>query len=171
MDTKKVVLIVEDEEINREILKCILIDDYDVLEVDNGKVALDILRNRDDISAIILDIIMPVMNGMEFLKVYHNDEHLKAIPLIVSTSDDDDETECECLKYDAWDFIKKPYNRDIIKFRIRNAIERSNLSLYKELKYREEYDSLTGIYGRRRFFQETRAVIRDNPDKKYLFIT
>lgn len=170
MDTKKVVLIVEDEEINREILKCILIDDYDVLEVDNGKVALDILRNRDDISAIILDIIMPVMNGMEFLKVYHNDEHLTAIPLIVSTSDDDDETECECLKYDAWDFIKKPYNRDIIKFRIRNAIERSNLSLYKELKYREEYDSLTGIYGRRRFFQETRAVIRDNPDKKYLFI-
>ena len=53
MDTKKVVLIVEDEEINREILKCILIDDYDVLEVDNGKVALDILRNRDDISAMM----------------------------------------------------------------------------------------------------------------------
>ncbi len=170
MDTKKIVLIVEDEEINREILKRILMDDYDVLEADNGKVALEILRSRDDISAIILDIIMPVMNGMEFLKIYHSDEHLISIPLIVSTSDDDDETECECLKYDAWDFIKKPYNTDIIKFRIRNAIERSNLSLYKELKYREEYDSLTGIYSRRRFFQETRAVIKNNPDKKYLFI-
>lgn len=170
MGTKKKVLIVEDEIINREILKRILSDDYEVLEASNGSEALDILKKTRGINAIILDIIMPVMDGMEFLKIYHKDEKLVSIPLIVSTSDDDDETECECLKYDAWDFIKKPYNKDIIKFRIRNAIERSNLSLYNELKYREEYDLLTGIYSRRKFFKETKRLITRNTDKDYLFI-
>ncbi len=60
MGTKKKVLIVEDEIINREILKRILSDDYEVLEASNGSEALDILKKTRGINAIILDIIMPV---------------------------------------------------------------------------------------------------------------
>ena len=72
MGTKKKVLIVEDEIINREILKRILSDDYEVLEASNGSEALDILKKTRGINAIILDIIMPVMDGMEFLKICHS---------------------------------------------------------------------------------------------------
>ena len=66
--TQKQILIVEDNELNRAMLSEILSDSYKVLEAENGKDALDILeQNRDDIHLILLDIMMPVMDGYTFL--------------------------------------------------------------------------------------------------------
>lgn len=65
--TQKQILIVEDNELNRAMLSEILSDSYKVLEAENGKDALDILeQNRDDIHLILLDIMMPVMDGYTF---------------------------------------------------------------------------------------------------------
>lgn len=65
---KQQILIIEDNDINREMLKAILSDDYNILEAGNGQEALDILEsNKENISLILLDVMMPVMDGYTFL--------------------------------------------------------------------------------------------------------
>ena len=85
---RRLVLIVEDEAVNREILSMILSPQYDVLCAENGRDALAVIREKKDrLSMILLDINMPVMNGTELLKILSADEELRAIPVIVLTSD------------------------------------------------------------------------------------
>lgn len=84
--TQKQILIVEDNELNRTMLSEILSDDYKVLEAENGQEALDILeQNKDDIHLILLDVMMPVMDGYTFLDKIKKDEELALIPVIVMT--------------------------------------------------------------------------------------
>ena len=86
------VMIVEDELVNREILGNLLSRDYEVHYAVNGKEALDKLRAREfTFSLILLDLLMPVMDGYELLEILKNDEKLKSIPVIVMTSEKDAE--------------------------------------------------------------------------------
>lgn len=96
--------IVEDQRINREILRNILIDEYDVIEAQNGKSALEVLRNTSNISAILLDIVMPVMNGYEFLTAI-KDTEFSSLPIIAVTATKDEAAEQKVLDLGAWDFI------------------------------------------------------------------
>ena len=101
------VLVVEDNEINRMLLVSILEEVYHVIEADNGLEALEVLRNPQySVSAVITDLIMPEMNGYQFLEVYASSPEFSNIPVIVSTSQSDSESEVKCLEYGAWDFIK-----------------------------------------------------------------
>ena len=105
---RRLVLIVEDEAVNREILGMILSSQYDVLYAEDGRQALEIIREtRKRLSMILLDINMPVLNGVELLKILTADEELHAIPVIVLTGDKD--AELESLSLGALDFIMKPY--------------------------------------------------------------
>ena len=89
MIAQKQVLIVEDNEINRMMLREILSSEYSVLEAENGQAALDVLKtNRADISLILLDIVMPVMDGYTFLSIIKADAVYSAIPVIVTTQSD-----------------------------------------------------------------------------------
>jgi len=84
------VLIVEDNEINRALLMTILEDTYQVLEAENGQEALEILRDpKNSVSAVITDLIMPEMDGYQFLEVYSSSPEFANIPVIVSTSQSD----------------------------------------------------------------------------------
>ena len=86
---KKQILVVEDNEINRAMLAEILSDDYHVLEAENGQVALDLLKDyRDSVDLILLDLMMPVMDGYTFLDIARNDGELATIPVIVMTQGD-----------------------------------------------------------------------------------
>lgn len=121
------VLIVEDNEINRMLLASILEDTYNVLEASNGKEALEILKNpKNSVSAVITDLIMPEMDGFQFLEVYSSSPEFANIPVIVSTSQSDSGSEVKCLEYGAWDFIKKPYNAQIIQFRVKMLLREAN---------------------------------------------
>ncbi|MEG0322216.1 MAG: GGDEF domain-containing protein, partial [Oscillospiraceae bacterium] len=64
----------------------------------------------------------------------------------------------------------KPYNPDIILFRLKNAIERSQLSALRELKYLSEYDALTGIYNKAKFFAVTRELLDAHPEEPFAFL-
>ena len=80
-----IMLVVDDVDINREILSLYFRDKYEILEAANGQEALDIImRQRVDI--ILLDIVMPVMGGMELLEILHQSDTLNNIPVIVTTS-------------------------------------------------------------------------------------
>lgn len=108
---RRKVLIVEDNELNREMLKATLEDEYDVLEAVNGEDGLQILsQNYKDISIILLDAVMPVCDGFEFLTRQKSDSLLASVPVIVTTGNNSQEDELKCLGLGAVDFITKPYN-------------------------------------------------------------
>lgn len=103
------VLAVDDDIINLKLLKSILLKlpiVEEVVEAKNGADALGILKSQGNIDLVLLDIIMPVMNGIEMLKVIRADEDLRTIPVIVLTTDETKKS--EALECGANDFIMKP---------------------------------------------------------------
>ena len=100
MFTQRKILVVEDNEINRMMLSAILSSEYEVLEAENGQAALAVLRKyRDGIALILLDIIMPVMDGYTFLARMQEDPALASIPVIVTTQSDDESDEVTALSH------------------------------------------------------------------------
>ena len=106
---KKQILAVEDNSLNREILAEILSEQYTVLEAENGREALDILKlHTDDIALILLDVMMPVMDGYTFLDRIKQDAELSLIPVIVMTQSDSEADEIAALAHGATEFVPKP---------------------------------------------------------------
>lgn len=94
MDPKQKILIVDDSEINRALLKEILGDGYEYLEAENGVRAVEILRERADVSLVLLDPIMPEMDGFDVLRVMRCYSWLEEIPVIVISAAEDTATMC-----------------------------------------------------------------------------
>lgn len=116
------VLIVEDMEINREILVNILEDEYAILQARDGVEALEIIeREKDDLVAILLDLIMPNMDGFEVMKVLRDKGLMKKIPVLVISASNQPATEAKCLEFGVADFIGKPFDSAIVKKRVRNG--------------------------------------------------
>ena len=120
---KRQVLIVEDEFVNREILKAYLEPEYEVLCADTGGKAREMIRaGFDTLSLILLDLNLPDLHGMDILRWLREDVHFSKIPVIVMTSDK--ESEVESLTIGAVDFITKPYPLPkVIQARVRRIIE------------------------------------------------
>ncbi len=168
---ENVVLVVDDEEVNRKLLTKILESEYSIECAKNGVDALKMVQKKPEkYAAVILDIVMPNMDGFSFLEEYEKNEKLQNIPVIVSTGDEDQENETRSLELGAWDFIRKPYNQKVIHFRVRNAIERSQKEIVRRLQYVEAFDSLTGLYRREHFQKVTREMLDAYPDEKYAMI-
>jgi len=152
---RRIVLVVEDEAINRELLGSILQSSYEVLYAADGLEAIEVIeRYAGRISMIMLDIIMPRMNGFEFLRRRSVDEVLSRIPVIVLTSDKD--AELETLKLGAMDFIAKPYDMpEIILARVQRIIE---FVEDRQIIQEVERDELTDLYTRGFFFEYCRRL-------------
>jgi len=117
------VLAVDDDMINLKLLKSMLMKTgnvSEVIEAGNGSDAIDVLKSRHDIDLILLDIIMPVMNGIEMLKVVRADENLKQLPIIVLTTDETKKG--EALEFGANGFLMKPIRADQLKSKIQTVI-------------------------------------------------
>lgn len=157
--TKRTLLIIEDDEINCQILTEILEEKYSVITAQNGKEGLDLLkRYGQHISAIMLDIQMPVMDGYEFLELVGCDAVLCKIPVIVTTVLDNIQDEVRCLELGAADFIVKPYNPKLIMVRVENIIRlRECDCLISEL----EIDALTGFKNRKAYYQDIEKIEND----------
>ena len=159
---KRKVLIVEDELINQQILSFILEKEYEVMLAGNGQIALDILANHHkEISLILLDLVMPVMDGYEVLKHLQEDPLLKRIPVIVLTSDKS--AEVESLKLGAQDFIVKPYDMpEVIIARIKRSImlaEETNLII------NTQKDNLTDLFTKKYFYEYIHEFDVLNPEE------
>lgn len=147
---KRTVLIVEDEFVNRELLKAYLENDYALLFAETGAEAFSQIRSHSEtLSLVLLDLILPDINGLDILREIKQDADLSRIPVIVLTSDV--ESEVESLNTGASDFISKPYPRfEVIMARVRRSIE---LSENRDLIRWTERDHLTGLYNREYFYR------------------
>ena len=147
---KRRVLVVDDEEVNREILGNILGTQYEVSYAENGRQAYDMLHERmTRYSLILLDLLMPEMDGFELLEKIKSEEAVSNIPVIVMTSEKP--AEVRSIKMGADDFITKPYDMpEVILARCERIIQ-----LYedKSIIRSAEKDDLTDLYTRE-FFQE-----------------
>lgn len=171
MTRKHTILIVDDARHNRTALREILNDNYIVLEAENGQNALAVLEEKyQAVTVIILDLIMPDMSGLELLEIFHRDARYQNIPVIAMLRDINDEIECKCLEYGVWDFMRKPYDPTIVRFRVKNVIERSQTRVDGELKYRAEHDVLTGILNKSKFFYNTRNMLNIFSMEDFVFI-
>ncbi|MBD5480993.1 MAG: response regulator [Lachnospiraceae bacterium] len=124
------VLVVDDQEMNRDLLEEILIKDYDVVKAPDGKQALEKLGQKDmNIVAVLLDLLMPEMDGFAVLDAMHEQGMLKRIPVLVISSEQTVNVEEKCFDYGVSDFIRKPFEPSIIQRRVKNTVD---LFLYKE---------------------------------------
>jgi len=166
---KLTVLIVEDQNINRQILVTLLSGEYKVLEAENGAVALERLKEHKEIAAILLDIVMPVMDGYEFLERFR--ETLRSsVPVIAITGDKDDSTEQKVLSLGAWDFVSKPFQPATLLTRLKNVIVRSQYYLVSEMKYSSEHDALTDLLNRSAFFAAVQRLLTDDPGEQFAMV-
>ena len=165
MFSRKKILVVEDNALNRSLLCQILSADYDVEEAENGQEALGVLRQfGEGISLILLDIIMPVMDGYTFLSIMKADPSYSSIPVIVTTQNDAESDEVAALSHGATDFVAKPYKPQIILHRVAGIIRlRETAAMINMI----QYDRLTGLYSKQYFYQQAGEVLLRNPDQQY----
>ncbi|MGN0987679.1 MAG: EAL domain-containing protein [Otoolea sp.] len=166
---QKQILIVEDNELNRALLKEILSVEYRILEAENGQEALDLLQQqRDGVALILLDVRMPVMDGYCFLDQMKKDEELSLIPVIVMTQSDSEEDEVEALVHGATDFVPKPYRPQVILHRVASLIKlRETAAMVNQF----QYDRLTGLYSKEFFCRKVRERLEENPEKEYTLVS
>lgn len=165
MLAKRKLLIVEDNAINRMMLKEILSQRYSVAEAENGQEALEKLEYmKGDVSLVLLDLVMPVMDGYTFLSLMKANPQFAPIPVIVTTQSGDEESEVRALTSGAMDFVAKPYKPQIIMRRIENIIKlRETAVIVNQFRY----DRLTGLCSKEFFCQQARETMLDHPDREY----
>ena len=158
---RRMLLIVDDQEINRDLLGMILGEEFDLIYASNGKEAIDqVMLHRDMLSAVLLDLVMPVMDGFEVMDVLKADEDLARIPILVLTVDNT--AELKALERGASSFIPKPFeSNEIILARVRSFVE---LAESRRLIHEAERDPLTGLYTRQFFFSYAEQIERYHPD-------
>lgn len=165
MQTKKRLLVVDDLEINRCILENILKDKYTIIQAKNGREALDhLLENEEEISLILLDLQMPVMDGYDFLKIVKEHPKFSPIPVVVTTQCEEEQEEIRALSLGASDFLMKPYNPEIIRYRIGGLIK---LCETYALINTIEHDQVTGLYTKEYFYGKVNEILTKYPDKKF----
>ncbi len=129
MMSKNRVLIVDDTPSNLDSLLNILQDEYEIAVANNGKKAIEICRSEHKPDMILLDIVMPEMDGYEVCERIKSDKQTQDIPIIFITVLSDDESETKGLSLGAVDYIYKPFNPILVKARVKNNIK---LKLYRD---------------------------------------
>ena len=120
----KTILIVDDQEINRKLLGVIFEEQYNVLEAENGQVALEILQEENnDVSCIFLDLMMPIKSGLDVLAYMREKKLLETIPVIMVTGEATAQTDEKAYEYGVADIIYKPFEERVVMRRTKNIIE------------------------------------------------
>lgn len=149
---KPTILVVDDMTTTLLLLHDLLKDTYEVKIAKNGTKALEILESPNEIDLVLLDIEMPDINGYDVCKRIKNNETIKNIPIIFVTGKTSQEDEEYGLNLGAIDYITKPFNKAIVKLRLKNYLD---LKMKNDmLEKLSMYDGLTNIRNRR-FFDET----------------
>lgn len=162
---RRKVLVVEDNDLNREMLCAVLEQQFDTIQAQDGFAGLDALaEHQAELSLVLLDVYMPGCDGFDFLRSMRADSRFDTLPVIVATASDSVDDELLCLKLGANDFVLKPYNSEIIMNRVTNMIRlRESAAIVNQLTW----DETTGLYSRELFFRTVEDFLTANPDGEY----
>ena len=159
------ILIVDDDAVSRSLLSHLLEGRYEILTAENGQEALDILKRESaEICMVLLDLLMPVMDGYEFLRIVREDLQLSMIPVIVTTAKDQEEEEIRCLELGAVDFLPKPYRMELVRCRVDRMIHLRETAAILNMV---ERDPLTGLYTKDFFYLKVAQILQDYKDCPY----
>ena len=187
-------LVVDDMEMNRDIMSKIFQYDFEIVEAENGLIAMNILHTqKNTIDIVILDLVMPEKDGYSVLKEMRADSNLKNLPVIVVSASGEVDGEFISLELGATDFLVKPVKPHIARLRVQNILARQendrlliqntmmkkqheeerillNLITQSKNEYQHlvEYDQLTGIYNRQMFTSKTQELLEKNRDKTFV---
>ena len=172
INKKPTILLVDDMTTNLLLLNDLLKEDYEVKVSKDGKKAIEITLSNIQIDLILLDIMMPEMDGYEVCKILKNNVKTRNIPIIFVTAKDSEEDEEYGLNLGAIDYITKPFKKTIVKLRVKNHIElKLNSDKLEELSM---HDGLTHIPNRRYFDeifeQRYKEALRESENLTVLMI-
>lgn len=149
---KQKILIVDDSEMNRAILTGILDDGYDFLEAENGLQALDVLRAHRDISLVLLDIVMPELDGFGVLSAMGEQRWIDQTPVIMISAESDSMLVERAYQLGATDYISRPFDKSVVRRRVMNTLmlygkQKHLMRMITEQVYRREKSNrlMTGI--------------------------
>ena len=154
---RREILVIEDNDINRQMLCALLMDDFDVIEARDGLEGLEQLEaHYKGLALILLDIYMPRCDGFEFLRAKAADERFKSVPVIVTTAGGSVEDEIACLELGANDFIVKPYNSRVIMNRVNNLIRLRETAVIINML---TWDATSGLYNKEFFYRAVEEAL------------
>ncbi|GFH94535.1 GTP pyrophosphokinase YwaC [Lachnospiraceae bacterium] len=146
-DTMQRIVVVDDAEINRELLRNILKDSYEIDMAQDGEEALQKLhRHENDAAALLLDLYMPRMDGFSVIAQMKKDGLQSKIPVLVISGERSVEIEDKCFRMGVSDFIRKPFDPCIVRNRVKNAVELFACKNQLEQKVEEQNETLKKQY-------------------------
>ena len=135
MIQKPKMLIVEDKAVNRYVLMSIFEEDYEIAECADGRAAIELLEEeRDAVSVVLLDIVMPVCDGFAVLE-YMKKTALDTVPVILISSNVDDNNIQKAYEYDVVDYIQKPFQENVVRQRVQRVV-----ALYQSKREKDTYE-------------------------------
>lgn len=165
---RRTILLVDDQEIDRTILIDFLQREYELLTARDGREAMDILEEKADLlSAVLLDVVMPVMDGFEVLRKMQERELLACVPVLVTGQEHDEESELQALRLGASDFIAKPFHMNVLMHRLANVIKLNEASKKIDALQRDE---ITGLYTKVAFAEHASRVLHERTDIEWNII-
>lgn len=124
MKIKQKILVVDDKGMNRYMLGGMFRDYYEIIEAGGGLEAIEILeKEKDELAVVLLDIIMPGMDGFGVLEHMKKKDMLEQIPVVIVTDDSSEATSVKAFEHKVADMVIKPFEPRIIKRRVQNIIE------------------------------------------------
>jgi len=160
----KNILIVDDTETNIDILLELLGDKYEIVVATDGATALEILE-EEPIDLILLDIMMPEMDGYEVCECIRGQQHTQDLPIIFITARSDEESIEKAYKIGGNDYVTKPFKTLELLARINTQLRLKEL--IENLERIAAYDEMTGIYNRRKFFEIAVSMFKNSKENLY----
>lgn len=139
---KQQILIVDDEEVNRAILSGVFESEYSIIEAVNGQEATVALENNQNIVLILLDVVMPVLDGFGVLEYMQEHDLLEKIPVILITGEKIMDSDDQAYAYGVADVMHKPFYPHIVKRRAKNIIELYQNKQYMENRLKEQEEAI-----------------------------
>ena len=169
-----IILIVDDNDSNRDLLQRRLrLYDFECVQASGGKEALSIL-SKQKIDLVLLDVLMPDMNGIEVLNAIRNSELQSDLPVIMVSGFDDVRSVAKCIAIGASDYLSKPVDGVVLGAKVVAALERKALrkksnELMDQLTIQATTDQLTGIRNRRSIYEKLDSLIQSSKDNSSNF--
>jgi len=160
---KKTLLIADDVALNRDMLAAILGEEYFIAEARDGDEAIEKLNvYGQDVVAVLLDLVMPKADGYKVLEYMKSENLMDVIPVLIITAESSKEVELNCLNYGISDFIRKPFDTEAVKRRVKNT---ADLFSYKNELEDRVADQTETLIRQNRLLEEQTEKMRKNNEK------